>query len=294
MAIHRSRGLIQPCPCEGSGIISVYRGLSARPEVFPLSESCDSSHLILFPSSTGERGDLAPDIGFRRSPSTWLAFPPCGGGLGQGPLFSDPIGRIGDSASAGCPAAWAARLEGFSSLTVILGFSGLPGRAGFLPGVTLCSVARGLAALHMKQEAFFLVHEVGASFPLGAAVESVGPGSRMFLFRGCPQHPFSPGNWPPGSLGGGFPHPRRGALASASSHTLSRWFLRSPSFFGLPNLGARQDPEIKGQDPFVPFGAVGLSGITAKGRLAFPSCCLHNMVATVLVGFATVRSLRNT
>ena len=81
MAIHRSRGLIQPCPCEGSGIISVYRGLSARPEVFLLSESCDSSHLILFPSSTGERGDLAPDIGFRRSPLTWLSFPSCGGGV---------------------------------------------------------------------------------------------------------------------------------------------------------------------------------------------------------------------
>ena len=57
---------------------------------------------------------------------------------------------------------------------------------------------------------------------------------------------------------------------------------------------SRRHPVSSSRIPFVPFGAVDLSGLTASGHLAFPSCYLSNMALAVSPDFDLWRSLRNT
>ena len=65
-------------------------------------------------------------------------------------------------------------------------------------------------------------------------------------------------------------------------------------FCGLPQGGEFLGDPFQGRTTFVPFGAVNLFGIAARGITLSPHVTFSNMATAVLEEFDLFRSLRNT
>ena len=182
------------------------------------------------------------------------------------------------------------------ALAVIPSFSGLPVKVGFLPGVTLRLLLRLWQAFTRAGECFSRVR--GGSPP----VHLVGQWSLPDPDRGC-----------------SFFKAVRSSLILTSSTGRQGWLRRwlslpqgkEPSQAPPPKLGGLvsspvyptpvyraqgggADARIQVSSTLCPFQNSRPFRPCSRGRLAFPSCYLSNMVTAVLEDFEVFRSLRNT
>lgn len=165
-------------------------------------------HLLDFPILSGDGTEPFGTLAFATAPLPLRPFLTRRGGPSEGRMFSDAIGRI--LFSARCLSASLGRFaESLVRLTVILGSSGLPVEAGFLPGVALPPLASTLASKTGERSVFLSCTRWIRSFHARFRRSPVGLISRLSLFQGSPLRPFSLVYEPPGFAScGGFLTPQ--------------------------------------------------------------------------------------
>jgi len=149
-------------PCDRSRDFSVYRGLSAGPEVFLLFGHRCPSLFLLFSGSTRHRLGFGASIASRRSPSSLQPLPE--GSDFRAPCFSDPSERIGHSAVKGHPLSFEAFAAAHGSSLPPCFFRSTDG-GRIPPGCYPSLFAPALASVHAEEFAFLPVHWMAALFP---------------------------------------------------------------------------------------------------------------------------------
>ena len=164
------------------------------------------SQLNLLSGSTRERIGIARSINLRCSPL--ISPDPISyeiGGSGN-PMFSEKLsGGSGVPRMTSRSSLGQASREAKPGSTDGLDCSGSPEGGRIPPGGYPSPGWPSIAGRGLPASRHSLVHEAARRSLREASVKSVGLRLRMFPFQGCPQLPFHPVHWPPGSLGGGVP-----------------------------------------------------------------------------------------